>query len=59
MVAIFFNKIQHNNITVLSLLNQVKTEASSAGEQLAMDSLDGRQKCQNKGVHLELLFLYF
>jgi hypothetical protein len=36
-----------------------KTEASSAGEQLARDKLDDRQKCQNIGIREGSLFDIF
>ena len=37
------------NLYFVNLLCQIKTESSTAGEQLVRDIFDARQKCHSKG----------
>ena len=47
MLFIFINLL-NRTLLIITFDYQIKTEPSSAGEQLARDIFDARQKCQSK-----------
>jgi len=52
--GLFFYRFLINILFLLYLFCQIKTETSSAGEQLARDIVDARQKYQSMVIKLSI-----